>query len=84
VNAPFLPLTAVDEDRLAKAEREREALRSRWPDEFRDGARCGLLREYPGDRERGGYPRGFLQWPLERRNSWYAGFNLGHNQRNKR
>jgi hypothetical protein len=52
-----------------KAELEREALRSRWPDEFRDGARCGLLREYPGDRERGGYPRGFHQWPLERRNA---------------
>jgi hypothetical protein len=67
-----------------KAELEREALRSRWPDEFRDGARCGLLREYPGDRERGGYPRGFHQWPLERRNAWYAGFNLGHYQRETR
>jgi hypothetical protein len=84
VNAPSLPLTAVDEDRLAKAEREREALRSRWPDEFRDGARCGLLREFPGDRECGGYLRGFHQWPLERRNSWYAGFTLGCHQRKTR
>jgi len=60
---------------------EREALRSRWPDEFRDGARCAFLREYPGDREAGGYPRGFHQWPLERRNAWFAGFNVGFHDR---
>ena len=84
MNAPTLPLTAVDEDRLAKAEREREALRSRWPDEFRDGARCGLLRDYPGERERSEYPTGFHQRPLEQRNAWWAGFNLGFSQRDTR
>ena len=41
------------------AEREIDALRSRWPEEFRDGARCAFLRAFPGERERGGYPRGF-------------------------
>jgi hypothetical protein len=65
----------------AECERDREALLSRWPDEFRDGAKCGLLNEYTGARERGGYPRGFHQWPLDRRNAWYAGFNLGYHQR---
>lgn len=41
------------------AEREIDAPRSRWPAEFRDGARCAFLRAFPGERERGGYPRGF-------------------------
>jgi hypothetical protein len=64
-----------------RAEAERASLNRAWPDEFRDGARSALLCEYPGDRERGGYPRGFHQWPLARRNAWYAGFNLGYHQR---
>ena len=52
-------------------------LRQRWPEEFRDGARCGFLLRFDGDRERGGYPRGFHVWPLDRRNAWFAGFNRG-------
>ncbi len=71
----------MSETEQDKAKREREALLGRWPVEFRDGARCGLLREYPGDREAGGYPRGFHKWPLDRRNAWYAGFNLGFHER---
>jgi hypothetical protein len=35
------------------------------------------------DAERG-YPRGFHQWPLDRRNAWYAAFNLGYHQRDLR
>jgi len=67
------------------AEREREALRRRWPDEFRDGARCAFLREFEGEREAGGcYPRGFRRWPLSRRNAWYAGFNVGFHDRIRR
>jgi hypothetical protein len=54
-----------------------QAIRERWPHEFRDGARCGFLQRYDGNRERGGYPLGFHRWPLERRNAWYAGFNRG-------
>ena len=41
-------------------------LRSRWPSEFKDGARCAFLRRYDGERERGGYPLGFLRWALDR------------------
>jgi hypothetical protein len=56
-------------------------LRRRWPDEFRDGARSGLLLLFDGPREKGGYPSGFHIWALERRNAWFAGFNRGFHDR---
>ena len=56
-------------------------LRQRWPDEFRDGARCAFLRRFDGARQEGGYPLGFRRWPLERRNAWFAGFNRGFHDR---
>jgi hypothetical protein len=49
--------------------------------EFRDGARCGFLQRQEGPRDPGGYPRGFHGWPLERRNAWFAGFNVGLHDR---
>jgi hypothetical protein len=64
-----------------KAEQEIAALRECWGPEFRDGARCAFLKRFDGDREAGGYPRGFHAWPLERRNAWYAGYNQGHRDR---
>jgi hypothetical protein len=53
-----------------------DLIRKRWPDEFRDGARCafGLT---DGSRDKGGYPLGFHNWTLDRRNTWWAGFNCG-------
>jgi hypothetical protein len=60
---------------------ERERLRRAWPHEFEDGARCAFLRRFDGERERGGGPLGFHRWPLERRNAWYAGFNIGLHDR---
>ena len=63
------------------ADRERAAIRARWPDEFRDGARCGLSQKYEGPREAGGYPKGFHTRPLDRRNSWFAGYNYGRMRR---
>jgi hypothetical protein len=56
-------------------------LRTHWPDEFKDGVDCGLLNEFPGVHEPGGYPNGFHSWPLERRNAWIAGFNVGYTKR---
>jgi hypothetical protein len=53
----------------------------RWPAEFRDGARCAFLLRFDGDRERGGYPRGFHRWPRDSRNAWFAGFNVGFHDR---
>jgi hypothetical protein len=56
---------------------ERARLKRAWPVEFADGARCAFHQRHPGRREPGGYPLGFHHWPLERRNSWFAGFNFG-------
>jgi hypothetical protein len=56
---------------------ERARLKRAWLDEFADGERCAFLQRFAGERERGGYPKGFHGWPLERRNAWYAGFNFG-------
>ena len=63
------------------AKQEVAQLRQLWPDEFRDGARCGFLHRFDGDRESGGYPRGFHTWLLGRRNSWFSGFNVGFQDR---
>ena len=60
-----------------------QAIRERWPDEFKDGARCAFLRRFDGKREPGGYPLGFHRWPLERRNSWFCGFNFGRPERQR-
>jgi hypothetical protein len=60
---------------------ELTTLRAQWPAEYRDGARCAFLLRFDGDREQGGYPRGFHGWPLERRNAWFTGFNVGFHDR---
>jgi hypothetical protein len=62
-------------DRAADTERLR--LKRACPDEFADGERCAFHRRYPGEHEKGGYPKGFHGWPRARRNAWFAGFNLG-------
>lgn len=77
------PSRVVDAAAFAKAESDRSCGASRWPDEYRDGARsaAGLPvgpRE-AGDKPR--YPRGFHEWPLERRNAWFAGFNGEYSRR---
>jgi hypothetical protein len=56
-------------------------LREKWPPEFRDGARCGFLQRHEGVGNPGGYPPGFDHWQLERRNAWFAGFNVGFHDR---
>jgi hypothetical protein len=60
---------------------ELTALCEQWAVEYRDGARCAFLLRFAGERESGGYPRGFNRWPLERRNAWFAGINLGFHDR---
>ena len=47
-----------------------------YPDEYPDGAR----RAYAGNKL---YPRRFAAWPLERRNAWFAGFNVGYCDRKR-
>ena len=68
---------------MSDAWADSDGLRRRWPDEWVDGARCGFLQRYDGKREPGGYPLGFHRWPLERRNSWFCGFNFGRPERQR-
>jgi hypothetical protein len=63
---------------------EQTAIRARWQAEFDDGARCAYLLKFPGPRAPGGYPIGFSDWPLDRQNAWFAGFNRGFHDRLRR
>ena len=38
---------------------------------------------YDGPREEGGYPRGFFQRPIEKRNAWFCAFILGFVERQR-
>jgi hypothetical protein len=62
---------------------ERARLKRAWPDAFRDGERCAFHQRTDGESEEGGYPRGFHRWPLEQRNAWFCGFNLGFVERQR-
>ena len=61
---------------------ERDRLERAWPEAFRDGARAAYS-VFPPDHEPGGYPRGFHGWPLEKRNAYFAGFNIGFSHRRR-
>jgi hypothetical protein len=63
---------------------QQTAIRARWQTEFDDGARCAFLCNFPGERESGGYPRGFHRWSPDRRNAWVEGFNRGFHDRLRR
>jgi hypothetical protein len=68
---------------MSEARNQRRALQHAWPAEFKDGVRCGLSPE-PDEtppRERGGYPVKFHSWPLEARNAWFCGWNVGYTKR---
>ena len=71
----------------AHARNERRRLKRFYPDAYNDGLLVGSGVKQ-GPREPGGYPCGFHSWPLERRNAWWAGANLGylraHPQRSRR
>jgi hypothetical protein len=62
----------------ARAAAEVDQLRSRWPAEWRDGARLAFLQIPEGEREAGDYPVGFHTWELSRRNAWFAGYVRGY------
>jgi hypothetical protein len=62
----------------------RAQYRDRHPKLFDDGARMGFRgKPDAGPREKGGYPLGFHQLPLEARNAWWAGWNAGHLERER-
>ena len=66
---------------MRDARNERQAIRAKFPAEYDDGATCGLTLKPEGAREPGGYPKGFFDWPIDRRNGWFAGFNAGYTRR---
>ena len=61
--------------------RERGRLKALRPEVYRDGELAGLGKLPPRPRERGGYPRGFHDGPLNKRNAWLAAFNVGYHAR---
>jgi hypothetical protein len=67
---------AADQERLIRAGEERERIKLAYPDEFADGAK----RAFIGVKR---YPRGFAGWPLDQRNAWFAGFNVGYCDRRR-
>ena len=79
--APPIEARPVDPERVARANEIRKRLKTSWPNEFGDGALCAFTQHFSGDRETGGYPRGFNGWDLERRNAWFAGYGYGRVQR---
>jgi len=70
-NAPNLQIAQ------SKTELIREKLAEKWPAEYADGVAIGLGEKPEGPREPGGYLKGFHAWPLERRNAWWSGANMG-------
>jgi hypothetical protein len=70
------PVNAAGPDRARIAAKEREAIEGAFPTEYADGRRRAFI-------ENKLYPRGFHSWPLERRNAWFAGYNVGYCARNQ-
>jgi hypothetical protein len=64
-----------------RAEAVRAALCAKFPNEFEHGYRTGYLGENQPPCDAAGYMIGHHTWPLDRKNAWFAGFNLGHFER---
>jgi hypothetical protein len=73
-----------DDLRHERARREIDRLASAWPDEYRLGYRFGFLKRADPPCDRAGYPLGLHSWPLDRRNAWWAGWNVGRVERDRR
>jgi hypothetical protein len=52
-------------------------LEAAYPNEFRGGFKRGIGVNVEGAHDPGGYPAGFRNWCLDRRNAWFAGVNRG-------
>jgi hypothetical protein len=68
---------------VKKVPLERKRWREAYPAEFNDGVRIGFFGEAKTERDPtgGGYPHGFHQWSIDRRNAWFCGFNRGYIKR---
>jgi hypothetical protein len=63
-----------------RAEAVRAALCAKFPQEFEHGYRTGYLGENQPPCDAAGYMIGHHTWPLDRKNAWFAGFNLGYGE----
>jgi hypothetical protein len=63
---------------LDRAADQRADLCAKFPAEFEHGYRFGFAGEFQTPCDAAGYPIGFHTWELARKNSWCAGWNLGH------
>jgi hypothetical protein len=54
---------------------------AKFPTEFEHGYFAGFTGEFQEPCDAAGYPIGFHTWDLVRKNSWFAGWNLGSVQR---
>jgi hypothetical protein len=59
----------------------RDALLAKYPAEFEHGYITGFTGEFQKPCDVAGYPVGFHIWPLEQKNAWYLGWNLGNVER---
>jgi hypothetical protein len=64
-----------------RPEAVRAALCGKFPAEFEHGYRTGYLGENQPPCDPAGYMIGHHTWPLDRRNAWFAGWNLGNVER---
>jgi hypothetical protein len=65
------------------AEQTRAGLCAKFPKEFERGYRYGVTGGVQPECDAAGYPYGFREWSLDRRNAWWAGFNIGHVKRER-
>jgi hypothetical protein len=79
---PSLPeIVAKSIPRLAPPRRsslDRDELLAKYPAEFRHGYLSGYTGENQPPCDAAGYMIGHHTWPLERKNAWFAGWNLGN------
>jgi hypothetical protein len=61
--------------------RVRAALCEKYPAEFHHGYATGYVGDPQPPCDAAGYQPGFRTWPLDRRNAWFAGWNLGNVER---
>jgi hypothetical protein len=64
-----------------RPEAVRAELCAKFPSEFEHGYRTGYLGEFQKPCDAAGYMIGHHTWPLDRKNAWFAGFNLGYVER---
>jgi hypothetical protein len=67
---------AQKQEQLTRAAEERAQIERAFPVEFADGAKRG----FTGNKL---YPRSLHHWPQEKRNAWFAGWNVGYCDRKR-